>query len=163
LTRTIEVQRRERRWARRYPAIQTIVTLALGLLALLGLAACGGESSTTGGNEGAQGTPAQGAAGGDLQISLITDPSPPKSGPATIAVEIKDAAGKPVDGAQVSISANHVGMSHGGIEGELTPAGSGRYEAKGSFSMSGTWRAEVQVTPQGGTAKTRSFDLQVER
>jgi hypothetical protein len=142
---------------RRRPLHAYVGAAAVMALVIFGLAACGGQE-TTGGTGVATAPPA-----GDLRISLTTDPNPPKAGPVTVVVEVKDAQGKPVDGAQVSVSINHTGMSHGGIKGDLTSQGSGRYQADGSFSMSGTWHADVEVTSQGGSATTQSFELQVGR
>lgn len=126
----------------------TMLALCLGLL--LTLAGCGqGDTGSS--------TPST----SDLQLSLTTDPSPPKPGPATIIVEVKDSQGKAVDDAKVSVSIRHTGMSHGGIEGELVSQGSGRYHASGSFSMTGTWRAQVKANKQGSPQKEQSFDLAV--
>ncbi|HEX8229558.1 MAG TPA: FixH family protein [Chloroflexia bacterium] len=144
---TRSVQRR----ARQHTFLLQLAVFAVGTLVVLGLAACGGNGADS------ASVPTSTA----IQLALTTDPDPPAAGPAKIVVEVKDAGGKPVDSARVSISIRHVGMSHGGIEGELTPEGSGRYVAEGSFSMSGTWRAEVQVTPQGGSPTTQSFDIEV--
>ncbi len=124
--------------------------LIVSTVLLLGLAGCGGSDAGTGA-----------APGGDLQLSLSTDPNPPAAGPVTLTVEVKDAKGQPVDGATVSVSAKHTGMSHGGIDGQLASRGSGRYQASGSFSMAGTWRATVTVSKEGLSSKTQAFDLPV--
>lgn len=120
-------------------------------VSLLVLAGCGSD------NTGGTGT----SSSGELQVSLSTDPAPPQGGPVNLIVEVKDAQGKSVEGAQVTVGARHTGMTHGGIEGQLVEQGAGRYQASGSFSMSGTWRVKIDVTKAGMASKTETVDLQV--
>ena len=132
-------------------AWKQLLVVMLGSLILLSAAGCGSGS----GDAGQQGQPRE------LQLSLLTEPAPPEAGPVTLIVEVKDNQGKSVDGAKVSLLARHVNMTHGGIEGDLVEQGSGRYQAAGSFSMSGTWRAEVQVEKADFPAKKQTFELAV--
>lgn len=140
-----------------------LLPLLLGVLLLLGLAGCG--TSDAGGSTGGTGstatTPQSNATSGELQVSLSVDPDPPQAGPATFTVEVKDSEGKPVEGAQVSMSGRHVGMAHGGIEGQLEEQGGGRYQAEGSFSMSGTWRFDVEAVSGSLAPKTQTFEIAV--
>ncbi len=122
----------------------------MSIVLLLGLAGCGGSDAGTGA-----------APSGDLQLALSTDPNPPSAGPVTFTVEVKDAKGQPVDGAKVTLSAKHPNMSHAGIDGELAPQGSGRYQAGGALSMGGTWSVTVNVSKEGLPSKTQAFDLPV--
>ena len=124
--------------------------LILGALLLVSLAGCGSDNAS-------KDTPVP----QELQIALSTDPTPAQAGPVSLIVEIKDAQGKPVEGAKVSLTARHTGMTHGGIAGDMVDQGGGRYQASGSFSMSGTWRAEVKASKEGANPKTQSFDLPV--
>ena len=131
-----------------------ILLVILSVTLSPGLVACGGSENSNSGSS------ASGAAG-SLQVSLTTDPSPAKPGPVSITVEVKDTQGQPVTGAQVTLSIRHVGMTHGGIDGQLLDQGSGKYQANGSFSMAGTWRAKVDVSKQGLAATTATFDIAV--
>lgn len=128
-----------------------LVMLALASLMLLSLAACSSDPAAPGNTPVPQ----------ELQITLSTDPAPPQAGPVSLVVEVRDAQGKPVEAAKVSLTARHTGMSHGGIAGDMVDQGGGRYQASGSFSMSGTWRAEVKASKEGVNPKTQSFDLPV--
>ncbi len=128
-----------------------LLTLALASITLLSLAACSSDPAAPGNTAVPQ----------EMQISLSTDPAPPQAGPVSLVVEVRDAQGKPVEGAKVSISVKHTGMGHGGISGDMVDQGGGRYQASGSFSMSGTWRAEVKASKEGVNPKTQSFDLPV--
>jgi len=127
------------------------VTLVLSSLMLLSLAACSSDPAA----------PSNTPVPQELQLTLSTDPNPPQAGPVSLIVEIKDTQGKPVEGAKVSLTAKHTGMTHGGISGDMVDQGGGRYQASGSFSMSGTWRAEVKASKDGTNPKTQSFDLSV--
>lgn len=118
-----------------------------------GLAACGG---------GVEAGPA--GVTGDLQLSLTTRPSPPvRNQSATVVVEVKDGAGKPVEGATVMLSSGMVGMSHGGPKGQLEDMGGGTYEGAGKFSMGGTWRIQIEASTGGGTPTTGRFDIEVKQ
>jgi hypothetical protein len=122
------------------------VVLTLALALALALAGCG-ESG--------------GPAAGEIQVSVSTEPDPPRSGPVDLTVEVKDSQGKAVDGARVIVNADMVGMNHAGLEGEMAPHGAGKYKASGEFIMSGTWRIKVDVTKDGLPAKSQTFHLDV--
>jgi hypothetical protein len=141
---------REHGYKRPGPILQTICALLVPLM-VLALVGCG---SGPGGAAGSDATE-------QLQVSLITEPDHPRTGPVTLIVEVRDGQGSPVDGARVSVEVDHVGMAHGGIKGELAAQGSGRYRATGSLSMPGIWRAVVRVDRPGRPTQTRTFDLQV--
>jgi hypothetical protein len=132
------------------PILQIICTLLVPLMVWV-LVGCGSGAGGTAGSDATE----------QLQISLITEPDPPRTGPVTLIVEVRDGQGGPVDGAQVSVEVDHVGMAHGGIKGQLAAQGSGQYRATGSLSMPGIWRAVVQVDRPGKPTQTRTFDLQV--
>jgi hypothetical protein len=136
----------------RTPYLRTSIALLVGLLLMLGVAACGGgptESSAS-----------PGEASGNFTLSLTTDPNPPEAGPVTITVEVKDAQGSPVEGASVSLTSGMVGMSHGGMRGQLEDAGGGQYQGSGSFGMRGSWRLDISVSKEGATSE-QTFEVQV--
>jgi multidrug efflux pump subunit AcrA (membrane-fusion protein) len=93
-------------------------------------------------------------AAGDLKITLSTDPSSPRVGKTQLRIQVKDAAGAPVGGAKVGVTAGMQGMP-----GPDLTARAGRelgtYEAAVNLSMAGAWTVEVRVTsPQGGTTSS---------
>jgi nitrogen fixation protein FixH len=84
-------------------------------------------------------------------IALTTDPSPAQKGSNTIRVKLTDAAGKPIGGAQVTVTffmaampAMNMPEMKTVIKG--TDKGGGMYEGKGDLGSGGMW--EVTVTAQ---------------
>ena len=134
------------------------VLLAAGLLMAMALSACAGPGDSPNNNTGS-GTPTV----KNMQIAVTTDPNPPKPGPVTITVEVMDKQGSPVDDAKVLLYAGMPSMGHGGIEGELEALGSGKYQGKGTFSMGGAGRIDVEVNKEGIPAEKQSFDIRVAR
>jgi autotransporter-associated beta strand protein len=103
--------------------------------------------------------PAAGREGGDLRINLSPVPASPRVGDTRLRIEVKDAAGAPVPGAKVEVSAGMTGMA--GPKVAARPAKeAGMYEATVNLGMAGAWTVDVVVTrPQGGTA-TAKFNLE---
>jgi len=65
-------------------------------------------------------------------------------------MEVKDATGKPLAGAKVSVVASMSGMPMGDpLRGQATDQGDGRYSIKAPMSMSGVWDVTVRVDKQG--------------
>ena len=125
--------------------------LVASLLILLSLTACADSINAT-----------PTGVTGSLLLTFSTIPDPPiKQVENTIRIEVKDAAGNPVEGARVELSSDMPGMSHGGPKGVLLDRGGGIYEATGSFVMGGTWRAEVVATKDGGSRTVGIFDFEV--
>ena len=132
---------------------QKLAMVFVALLLAAGLAACGSEVEA-----GPTGVT------GELQLSLTTRPSPPvRNETATVVVEVKDSAGKPVEGATVMLASGMIGMSHGGPKGQLADMGGGTYEGAGTFSMGGTWRIEIEASKDGSTPTTGRFDIEVKQ
>jgi nitrogen fixation protein FixH len=130
----------------------TPILLALGLVALLGLAGCQRASRQA---------PADQAP--DVRISLAVEPAPPTVGAARVVVQLADASGKPIDGAAVNVRGD---MSHAGMQPVLATAAEqsgGAYAADFEWTMAGDWIVAVTaVLPDGRTA-TRQFDLAVQK
>src|SRR5215203_5951392 len=103
--------------------IPTRVLTTLVLLAVLGglLVACGD-------------TPPTAAPTGDssVQITMTTDPDPARPGPVTLTFTILDNAGQPLPDAdtQVAIQGDMPSMGHGGLAGNATYMGDGKWQAK---------------------------------
>ncbi|HUS16129.1 MAG TPA: FixH family protein [Chloroflexia bacterium] len=127
--------------------------LAALLLLLLALAACGGESVPTAAPGGTAG----------VQITMTTDPAPPRAGNVVLTFAITDAAGNPVtdaDGGQVHITGDMPSMGHGGLEGDATHMGNGKWEARGRLSMGGEWRIRAVVNRGGALLASQEFRIQ---
>ena len=94
----------------------------------------------------------------EFTVDHEISPQPPRVGPVTITVGIKEFSGPPVTGCHLKLEAN---MSHAGMAAvfaeasETTP---GRYRSTMNLSMAGDWHVAVEVTlPEG-----RKFYDQVE-
>lgn len=98
----------------------------------------------------------QAGASGD-QISLTTDPNPPRAGKATFIFSVNDAQGNPVDNAQVAFDLNMTTMNMGKQTGTATSEGNGKYAVMGNLSMRGPWRVSSNITMPDGSKLSRDF------
>jgi hypothetical protein len=81
----------------------------------------------------------------------------------SLQVSIRDAAGKPVDGAQIQIDGGMPQHGHGlPTQPRVTRSlGDGRYEIDGlRFNMGGWWELRLAVTSTAGTDRI-TFNLEV--
>ncbi len=101
------------------------------------------------------------AATGNGQISLSTNPNPPKLGKTTFVISVKDKDGKAVDNAKVSFDLNMTTMNMGTQQGEATPQGNGQYAATGGLSMGGPWAVRTKVVMPGGEILNKEFTINV--
>ena len=103
----------------------------------------------------ASATPAGTApAAAGTQITFRTVPDPPKTGDNQLEATVKDASGKPIDDADVTVqffmpAMPTMNMPAMRSEAKLSPAGAGVYRGSGQVMMAGTWNAAVTVK-QGG-------------
>ena len=97
-----------------------------------------------------------------LDIALRSQPDPPRAGDNQIEVTVKDPAGAPVDGADVSVqflmpampAMNMPAMS---TEVKLSPAGGGVYRGRGQLMTPGRWETTVTVTRGGQRLGSRQL------
>lgn len=87
---------------------------------------------------------------------LTTDPSPPQKGANTFRVRLADAAGKPIAGAQVTLTFFMPAMPAMGMAAMKTVVqaaekGGGLYEGNGNLGSGGTWQVTI-VAMQNGQA-----------
>lgn len=92
-------------------------------------------------------------------ITLSTKPTPPVSGDNDFAVTVKDAKGKPVTGADVSVllvMAAMPSMNMAEMKNTIAlkavsekPADAGKYSAKGQVPMAGKWNVTVSIKVAG--------------
>jgi hypothetical protein len=117
--------------------------LALGLLLLFALAACG---------RGGMDLP-------DVAADLIIEPQPPQLGPAVITVTLHDAKGEPIGGAAVELEGN---MNHAGmvpVFADAMEVAPGRYQADLEFTMGGDWFILVRADLPDGRSMERKIDV----
>ncbi len=101
------------------------------------------------------------AADDGLTITMTVEPSPPMIGDGTVVLTVKDAAGRPVDGATVEIEGN---MSHAGMKpsfGKVEDGQGGVYRVPLQWTMGGDWYVDVKLTLADGKTATRRFPVTV--
>jgi hypothetical protein len=95
-----------------------------------------------------------------LILSLSTSPSPPKMGEVEIILALQDAQGRALEGAEVTVTAEHTDMSGMEMQGNAVEQGQGRYAIRASFSMNGNWTVRVQIK-KGELSYQQDFALNV--
>ena len=99
-----------------------------------------------------------------LDITFRTTPDPPITGDNQLEVVVKDATGKPVDGADLSVqffmpampTMNMPAMRN---ETKLPPAGGGIYRGPGQVLMASQWQVTVSVTRAGQRLGAKQFTV----
>ncbi len=119
---------------------------ALGLV--LALAACSSKGQTT---STTSAPTAQQA--GDFTISTKFSPDPPKQGPETIIIGLKDASGNPVKGATVTIGTTMPSMSMSGPTLTAGDNGDGTYSAQTNLNYVTSWTFDVRVKAGAKTGR----------
>jgi nitrogen fixation protein FixH len=89
-----------------------------------------------------------------LAITFKTTPTPPKTGSNQFEVTVKDAAGKPVADADVSVlfvmpAMPAMKMPEMRKETKLKAAGDGKYTGTGEVMMAGMWNVTVSAKQKG--------------
>lgn len=95
------------------------------------------------------------------QISLLTNPNPPRIGQTNFTITVKDRDGKTVDNAKVSFDLNMTTMDMGSQQGEATTQGNGQYAAAGRLSMGGPWAVKTKISMPNGEVVSKDFTLSV--
>ena len=92
---------------------------------------------------------------GSLRVSVTASPESPRVGENELRIQLADAAGAPVEAAEVHIGWKMAAMGampemngHAAAE----PHGPGDYRAQIDLPMNGTWRLEIEAKPPGGDA-----------
>jgi RND family efflux transporter MFP subunit len=116
------------------------------------------------GYEATSATPGGSTATAQLDIAFRTVPDPARTGENEIEVVLKDAAGTPVDGAQVSVQLFMAAMPTMNMpaqrsETTLAAGGSGVYRGTGQVMTAGRWDATVTVTRNGQRVGTKNLSL----
>lgn len=124
--------------------------LALGIA--LGLGACSSRSE-----------PAVVQAAG-IEIRAATQPERPRVGENELWIELRDAQGRPVEGAQLEAAVRMQAMGAMPGMGGPTPVseiGEGRYRASYQIAMGGTWMLELRAKPASGPMVSAEGSLTV--
>ena len=99
---------------------------------------------------------------GDLQISLYsTLTGRPRVGANQFEIKLRDPQGQPVSQAEVDVVYSMDGMGHGSRMA-TRPEGYGIFSTVLSFSMPGTWNADVMVRRPGLPEVRVPFSLRLE-
>ncbi len=121
-----------------------VLLIALSLV----LTACGGGAAPA-----AQTAP-------KTTIKMETNPNPAAVGDVELSFTITDQNGAPLEGANVTVTADHPTMSGMTMSGAATEQGGGKYAIKASFSDSGTWKIMVEIK-KGDLSDKQEIDLEI--
>jgi RND family efflux transporter MFP subunit len=97
-----------------------------------------------------------------IRIELSTDPDPPHKGANAVKVKVTDASGKPVAGAEVSVTffmaaMPAMGMAATRAVAALTNKSNGLYEGPVQLQTGGTWQITITVQRGGQTIATKQL------
>jgi RND family efflux transporter MFP subunit len=107
---------------------------------------------------------AMNAAPAQASTELTTAPSPPQKGNNTVRVKLTDQAGKPLSGAQVTVTFFMAAMPAMGMAAmktivQASDKGSGIYEGTGSLGSGGTWQVTITAVQNGQTIANKQFSV----
>ena len=98
------------------------------------------------------------------KVVLTTVPSPAQKGTNTVRVKLTNAAGKPISGAEVTVTffmeampAMNMPEMKTVIKG--TDKGAGMYEGQGDLGSGGMWQVTVMAMQNGRTIATRKLTV----
>lgn len=97
-------------------------------------------------------------------FSVRTDPAPPRGGKNDFEVTLKDAEGKPITDADVSLAFYMPAMPSMNLPemrsaAQLTSAGNGVYKGSGTVGMPGDWDVTITAARKGQTLGTKKMKL----
>ncbi len=113
---------------------------------------------------GAGAAAAMNAPGGRATIEFTTNPSPPHKGSNTFRVKLTGSGGKPVTGAEVTVTffmpaMPAMGMSAMRVVAKLADKGGGMYEGTGNLGSGGTWQAGITAQKGGQTIAAKQLTI----
>jgi multidrug efflux pump subunit AcrA (membrane-fusion protein) len=97
--------------------------------------------------------------GAALEIQASLEPAEPRVGANQLVVELRDAEGRPVAGAEVAVKVHmHAmgAMPAMGGPARVREIGSGRYAAEFELGMASTWQVELAAEAPGGASARES-------
>ena len=95
---------------------------------------------------------------------LTTEPNPPQKGVNTFRVKLTNSTGKPIAGAQVTVTffmpaMPAMGMAAMKTVAQMSDRGGGMYEGTGSLGSGGTWQVTITATQNGQTVANKQFTV----
>jgi len=112
------------------------------------------------GQAAAMNTPAQAQA----NVELVTAPAPPQKGNNTVRVKLTDQSGKPLPGAQVTVTFFMAAMPAMGMAAmktvvQASDKGGGTYEGSASLGSGGTWQVTITAIQNGQTIASKQVTV----
>ena len=104
-------------------------------------------------------------AGAQATAELTTDPNPPHKGSNTVRVKLASNDGKPIAGAQVTVTFFMAAMPAMGMAAMKTVVpttsdkGNGMYEGKGDLGSGGTWQVTITAIQNGQVILSKQLNL----
>lgn len=95
----------------------------------------------------------------EMKVDLSLAPTPAVVGDADISLKITDAAGSPLEGAEVRVEGN---MNHAGMKpsfADLKEVEPGQYDGVLKFTMGGDWFLLVTAKTPDGKTMQRKIDV----
>ncbi len=97
-------------------------------------------------------------------VELTTAPSPPQKGTNTVRVKLTDQSGKPLTGAQVTVTFFMAAMPAMGMATmktvvQTSDKGGGTYEGSASLGSGGTWQVTITAVQNGQAVAKRQFTV----
>lgn len=97
-------------------------------------------------------------------VELTTDPTPPRKGSNTVRVKLTAGDGKPIAGAQVTVTFFMPAMPAMGMAAMKTvinagDMGNGVYEGKGDLESGGTWQVTITAVQNGQTIASKQLSV----
>ena len=104
--------------------------------------------------------------GPSVSADLATDPNPPARGQNKLTVTLKEGTGKPLAGAQVSVTFYMAAMPSMGMaamkaQANLTDDGNGIYGGSIDLPSGGTWQVTVAATRDSRTIAEKQLNISV--
>ncbi|MHB8304336.1 MAG: FixH family protein [Acidobacteriaceae bacterium] len=99
-------------------------------------------------------------------VEVTTDPTPPHKGSNTVRVKLAAEDGKPISGAQVTVTLLMPAMPEMGMAAmktviEAMSKGGGIYEGKADIGSGGRWQLTVTATQNGRAIAKKQLTLNV--
>jgi len=101
-----------------------------------------------------------------VSANLTTDPDPPARGKNKLIATLKDETGKPLAGAQMSVTYYMAAMPAMGMaamkaQSTLTDQGNGTYSGIIDLQSGGTWLVTITATKDGQPLANKQFNASV--
>lgn len=97
-------------------------------------------------------------------VELTTEPEPPQKGGNIVRVRLTGQGGKPISGADVTVTFYMAGMPAMGMAAMKTvintsAEGGGLYEGKGDLGSGGTWQVTIRAQQNGQTIANKQLTI----